>query len=265
MKKNKIFKMFLVLVSLSIILPLLIIAIWSVSQQWVWPELLPSGFTLRGYKDVLSKHQDGMKLLFSSIVFSLIVAIISTIFSYLFVRGYINYDFKGKNIIYLSTLLPMLIPSNVFAMGIHVSFIKWGLSGNYLGVTISHLIYTIPYSIHTLLKISEKSFPYEEQAMVLGTNKMETFFHISLPIILPAILSSISMSYIISFSQYFLTMLIGGGQVKTFSTIMFPFITSGDRTMAGSYAMVFLVSSVLLFLVFELIINKILNYLWGNE
>lgn len=264
MKKSKVFKIILLLLSISIILPIIILALWSISKQWVWPDLFPSGFTLRGYLDIISKHQDGLRLLFSSIMFSMGVAIISTIISYAFVRAYIDYDFFAKEFIYLSTLLPMLIPSNVFAMGIHVSFIKWGLSDSYLGVLITHLIYTIPYSIHTIIKISEKSQPYEEQGRVLGVDNKKIFFHITLPIILPALLSSITMAYIISFSQYFLTMLIGGGKVKTFSTIMVPFISGGDRTMASSYGMVFLLSSLVLFLIFEFIINRLLNRFWGK-
>lgn len=38
--------------------------------------------------------------------------------------------------------------------------------------------------------------------------------------LMPVMLASMSMSYIVSFSQYFITLLIGGGSVKTFAIVM---------------------------------------------
>ena len=65
----------------------------------------------------------------------------------------------------------------------------------------------------------------EEQAKVLGANTFQAFTKVTLPILSPVILSSLSMSYIVSFSQYFLTLLIGGGKVKTFAIVMFPYLS----------------------------------------
>ena len=71
------------------------------------------------------------------------------------------------------------------------------------------------------------------------------------------ILSSLSMSYIVSFSQYFLTLLIGGGKVKTFAIVMFPYLSGGDRNMASTYSLVFLGITILIFGVFQLIVSRI--------
>jgi putative spermidine/putrescine transport system permease protein len=60
------------------------------------------------------------------------------------------------------------------------------------------------------------------------------------------------MAYIISFSQYFLTLLIGGGSVKTLAVVMVPLIYGGDRTIASAYALLFTLSSLIVFGLFEL-------------
>lgn len=59
------------------------------------------------------------------------------------------------------------------------------------------------------------------------------------------------MSYIISISQYFLTLIIGGGNIKTFSVVMVPYMQSGERNFAGIYAVIFLGITVIVFFIFE--------------
>ena len=65
------------------------------------------------------------------------------------------------------------------------------------------------------------------------------------------------MSYIVSFSQYFLTLMIGGGSVKTFSIVMVPFLTSGQRNFASVYSVIFLVITIIIFGIFEWFVGRI--------
>ena len=64
------------------------------------------------------------------------------------------------------------------------------------------------------------------------------------------------MSYIVSFSQYFLTLLIGGGKIKTFTIVMFPYISGGDRNIAAAYTLVFLGITMIIFSFFNYIVSK---------
>ena len=63
------------------------------------------------------------------------------------------------------------------------------------------------------------------------------------------------MSFILSMSQYILTVLLGGGKLKTLSLIMVPFIQSGERNLASVYGLLFLLSSFLLFLLMEILLR----------
>ena len=91
----------------------------------------------------------------------------------------------------------------------------------------------------------------EEQARVLGARPVCAFFSITLPNLLPTVLSAFTMSYIISISQYFLTLIIGGGNIKTFSVVMVPYMQSGERNFASIYAVIFLGITVIVFFIFE--------------
>ena len=258
MKKNRINKIVLIIVGICILLPLLNLIIWAFTERWAWPDLLPQTYSFRAIKEIFSRKSEMIQLFISSIMLSLIVAILSVIIGIMTARAFVFYDFKGKRQLYFATLLPFLIPGTVFAMGIHVMFIKWGLSNSILGVIIVHLIYSLPYATRLLmdgtLAIGNK---LEEQAKVLGATSFQAFTKTTLPILSPVILSSLSMSYIVSFSQYFLTLLIGGGKVKTFAIVMFPYLSGGDRNMASTYSLVFLGITILIFGVFQLIVSRI--------
>ena len=56
-----------------------------------------------------------------------------------------------------------------------------------------------------------------------------------------------------------ITLIIGGGKVKTLALIMFPYLSSGDRTMASAYGAVFLVVIFAVFLLFEVLLRKQAN------
>ena len=64
------------------------------------------------------------------------------------------------------------------------------------------------------------------------------------------------MAYIVSFSQYFLTLMIGGGSVKTFSIVMVPYLSGGQRNFASIYSLIFLVITITIFGVFEWIVSR---------
>jgi len=125
---------------------------------------------------------------------------------------------------------------------------------------IVHLICSLPYAV-TLLQDGTKAMGtrLEEQARVLGAGPWTAFMKVTLPNLFPVMLSAFSMAYIVSFSQYFLTLMIGGGSVKTFSIVMVPFLTGGQRNFASVYSLIFLVITITIFGVFEWIVSRFMK------
>ncbi len=152
-------------------------------------------------------------------------------------------------------------------MGIHVVFIRMSLADTVLGVIIVHLIYTLPYSIGIMRDLTESiGEQMEQQAYVLGASPpLKSFIYITLPLLAPGIMASISMAYIISFSQYFITLLIGGGKVKSFSVLMVPFIAKGDRSLGSAYALIFVISTLLVFVIIDRITKRLSYQNKGEE
>ena len=245
-------KILLACFALTVLIPIVVILVWSFAARWPWPILLPHSFSLRGLQEIFGGYSGALQVLGSSIVLSLIVALLAVLIGTMTARSLVFYNFYGKKLIELGTILPIIIPSTVFAMGVHVLFIRFGLADNVVGVIIVHLICALPYTIKIMTDVTAAfGGKLEEQASVLGASPLQILKEITLPCLLPGIISSACMAYIISFSQYFLTLIIGGGNVKTFAVMMVPYLQSGDRTIASAYSLVFICSALLVFVIFE--------------
>lgn len=263
---SKLLKFFLYFVLFTILAPMVILLLWTFASRWPWPSLLPEAYSLRAIKDVFAPHTKVFSTLFSSILLSLSVAVLSAIVGTMTARALILYEFKGKGLIDFLGIAPNLVPGTVFAMGIHVVFIRMSLADTVLGVIIVHLIYTLPYSIGIMRDLTESiGEQMEQQAYVLGASPLKSFIYITLPLLAPGIMASISMAYIISFSQYFITLLIGGGKVKSFSVLMVPFIAKGDRSLGSAYALIFVISTLLVFVIIDRITKRLSYQNKGEE
>ena len=247
----------LVLHLITVFLPLLVIAVWAFTATWPWPNLLPGVFSGRGIVEIF-RQQPGMgATILRSVCIALVTGILSTTVAALAARALANYRFRGRTLLRFSVMLPFLIPVTVFAMGVQVAFIRMGLADTALGVILAHTVIALPYSILLLTDVTAAAGTrLEEQARTLGAGFFAAFFRVQVPQLIPGLLASLSMAYILSFSQYFLTLLIGGGAVKTLALIMFPYLTSGDRTIASAYGLLFLIISLVVFLVFELLLRR---------
>ena len=118
-------------------------------------------------------------------------------------------------------------------------------------------IVALPYAIIIMTDITRAAGTRrEDAARTLGAGTWQMLRHVTIPQLLPGILSALSMCYIMSFSQYFLTLLVGGGKVQTFVLVLFPYLSSGDGTITCAYSLVFLVVTFAVFFVFELLLRR---------
>jgi putative spermidine/putrescine transport system permease protein len=237
---------------LLLLFPIFILLLWSFAGLWPWPDVLPNGFSLRGFQSIFTSGSSSLNALLNSIYIALAVTIITLAISIPAARALGLYEFRGKRLIKIAILAPIIVPTVSVSMGIHITFMKMGFANTFLGVVLVHLLSCLPYGVRILTNVFEIiGDGMEQQAKVLGAKKTQVFFNITLPLIMPGVLSAGSLIFIVSFSQYFLTFLIGGGTIITFPMIMFPYIQSGDRVIASSYSLVFLISAIILLTIME--------------
>lgn len=258
MRNNRLSRLMVAIAIVIILIPILVILMWTVTARWPWPNMLPESFTTRTIAELASS--DITEVLSSSILLATLVALFSTAIAVMTARATEIYRIRAAKTVSFVALLPLLVPGTAFAMGVQVSLIRMGLNDTIAGVVLVHVIAALPYSILIMLDMTRMiGINHEEQAAVLGAAPTRGFFDASLPQLMPGILSSASMAYIISYSQYFTTLMAGGGKIKTLALVLVPYIQSGDRALSAIYAVVFVGSALLIFVIFELLLHKMEN------
>lgn len=224
----------------------------------MYPNLIPNEFSLRGFEYIL--NEENIKVLLNSIFISIVVVIITLIISIPAAKAIALYEFKGKKFFELLILSPIIIPMISVAMGIQLIFIKFGIANTLTGVILINIIPCIPYGVRIIADVYKLiGDKYEIQASMLGAKKIDILRYVTIPLILPGIIGASSMCFIISFSQYFLTLLIGGGSVITYPLLMFPYIQSGDRILASMYSIVFIIISLIVVMLMKKSLEKYYN------
>ena len=246
MKRGRLLKPVLWITAACIILPAIVLLIWCFAARWPWPGILPESLSLRTVKELIFGSAKLPKLLLSSISLSFAVAAISTTIGIATARATELYEFRGKGLIRFFSLLPLLVPGTV------------GLGDSIAGIILIHTVASVPYCITIMTDVTAAlGDKLEEQAATLGAGPFRAFFEVTLPNLVPGIMSSFSMGFIISYSQYFTTLIIGGGRINTISLVLVPYIQGGDRSLASVYAMAFTLSALGVFAMLELLIYNV--------
>lgn len=237
--------------------PVAVLAVYSVSASWPYPKLLPETLTLKHLLYVFVANKQTFGALFNSAFIALLVTFITLVIAVPAAKALGLYRFKGKELFKILVLLPLMVPTLTITMGIHISMIKLGLTGTLIGIVIIHTIFTLPYAIRLLTDVFEIiGESYEEQAWMLGAGSLFTFRNVTFPLILPGLLSASVISFIVSFSQYIPTLLIGGGRIITLPMLMVPHIQSGEMQVSAVYSILFIVSALISLAVIEKMLKR---------
>ncbi|MCB0032754.1 MAG: ABC transporter permease subunit, partial [Anaerolineales bacterium] len=224
--------------------------VWSFSRSWYFPNLVPTAYSWRAWSYVF----DPTSRVWPALVNSFVVATAVTLFSILIGlpagRALGLHNFRGKTLVEFLILMPTIVPVLAAAFGIHVMFIRYGLADTLAGVILVHLIPVTPYMVLILSSIfANYDVDYEAQAQSLGARPWQRFVYITLPAIFPGLVVGSLFAFIISWSQYLLTLLIGGGQVQTLPVMLFAFASSGDYAITAALSLVFIGPAILFLLI----------------
>jgi putative spermidine/putrescine transport system permease protein len=99
----------------------------------------------------------------------------------------------------------------------------------------------LPYTIFTLTSLFARyELHYEYQAMVLGAGRWRIFWLVTLPLVLPGVVVALLFAFLVSWSQYLLTLLIGGGRVLTLPMLLFSAVSGGNPTTIAILSLLFM-------------------------
>jgi len=226
--------------------PLLVLALWSVAQQWFWPSLLPSAFTMRWYEWAVTVPN-----VFRSLRTSLLVAVLVTsATAVVAVPAAIaigRYRFRGRDLLRTLFSLPLLVPYISLGIGIASFFYAAHLNGSLAAVVMANMIATFPFGVLIVAAAVEELPPeVEEAGLACGANPWTVFRKITLPQLVPALLAQAGYVFMLSMDEFTLTLLVSNPDTATLPVQIYTAIGEGYLQISSALAMLLLIPSVAL-------------------
>ncbi len=232
---------------IAALLPLVPLIIWAVAAQWRFPDLWPQRLSGRGLSILTDPSSQVPTGLATSTGIGLIVAVLACLIGFPAGRAIGLHSFRGRRLVQFLLLAPVLVPGLAVTLGLQVFFVRVGLADTVPGVVLVQLMPTVPYAA-TVLGAAFANFDpdTERQARVLGAGPIRTTLLVTVPLLAPAIAVAALLTFLISWSEYLLTLLIGGGQVQTLPLLLFSAISSSDTTAAAALGVAVIVPPLVL-------------------
>ncbi len=214
-----------VLVYIFLYVPIVVLIVFSFNQAKqtaVW-----QGFTTKWYASLAHNTK-----IIQSVKNSLLVAgattAIATVAGTLAALAMGRHRFRGKGLTQAMLYLPIVIPEVVVGAAL-VSF--FGAAHLRLGmgtVIIAHVAFSISYvAIVVRARMAGFDRALEEAAMDLGAGPLETFWRVTLPILLPGIVAGALLVFTISIDDYVITSFVAGVGATTLPLQIYSMVKVG--------------------------------------
>jgi len=136
--------------------------------------------------------------------------------------GYVRYRFRGKALVNLLIMSPLIVPHVVSALAYYGFLGRAKLTGTYLGVIVAHGVLAVPVAflvITATLKGFDRNL--ERAAMSSGAGPFRTFWYVTLPVLRPGMLVGALFAFLSSFNEAVVALFIAGRGATTLPKKMY--------------------------------------------
>jgi spermidine/putrescine transport system permease protein len=190
-------------------LPVIFLPIFSVNTSPV-PKFPLTGFTWKWYVD-LPRTPALLEAAWNSLLVGVTASILSTILGICAARAITRYRFPGRTAASGLIMAPLVLPEIILAVSLLIVMLGLGLQLSLFTVVLGHVLICIPYSV-TVLNAGFEGFDrsLEEASADLGETAFGTFRRVTLPMVAPAIISSLLVSFTISLDEFIMAFFLAG-------------------------------------------------------
>jgi len=186
-----------------------------------------------------------MRAFRTSMILGLMTAVISTTLGILASLALVRYRVPGRNTITTLLIAPILVPEVVLAVAL-LLFLNWlGLGKSFALLLAGHVIFTLPFVILVVqARLVSIKRDVEEAALSLGASPVQTFFAVTLPLMLPAVAAGALFAFTISFDDITGTLFWKPGGVETVPTQIFSMLRNSISPEINALGTVMIVLTV---------------------
>ena len=214
----------------------------GLSLQW-YGKLLQNEAVLRAFK--------------TSIWIAFLTAAVCTIIGVMAAIALVRYQFRGKNAISTLISLPLLVPEVVMGVALLMFLKLLGVYRSFGMLLLGHTVLALPFVVLVVqARLVGLRQNFEEAALSLGANRLQTFREVTLPLISPAILGGFLFAVAISFDNITATLFWKKPGIETVPTKIFAMLRTSISPEINALGSVMIVLTILLPLIGGYVIRR---------
>ena len=194
---------------LFLYLPILLLPIFSFNNAATATFPL-AGFTTKWYASLVG-NTVMLEAARNSLVVGVTVSLLSTRLGICAARAITRYRFRGQKAAAGLIMAPLFLPEIIVAVSLLMIVLAMGLELSLVTVILGQTVFCVPYAMSVLVSGFEGfDRSLEEASYDLGETAFGTFRRVTLPVVAPAVVSSLLVSFTISLDEFILAFFLSG-------------------------------------------------------
>ncbi len=222
---NNIQKLYVILLFIFFYAPVVVMVVFSFNvskANVVW-----QGFTTKWYEKLMGDSE-----LWSIFGLTILIAFLTTVFSTLIgtmgAIGFKKTKSKLAKLITNSIYFPIVIPEIVLAVALFMIFNTTGISLGVPVIVIGNTTICLPYVYITVkARLVGMDPSIEEASLDLGADRIYTLFHVTIPQIMPGIVSGAFMAFSLSLDELIITSFLADAGTTTLPMKVYSMMKKG--------------------------------------
>lgn len=207
------------------------------------------GFTLHWYAELFKNEAIGVALR-NSLYIGFVSTLISTIFGTMVSLAMERYKFWGKLGFDALLYLPIIIPDIAMAVMLLIFFMQVKMPLGRYTVIISHIAFNISFvAVVVRARLAQFDDTLEEAAQDLYANHWQTFYRVTLPLLMPGILAGALLAFTLSLDDFVITFFTTGPGSTTLPLRIYSMVKLGVTPEINALSTVMLMASIVLVLI----------------
>lgn len=246
------FRLICGLILLYLILPVLVTIPLSFNTEPYFSYPMP-GFSLRWYEEIFHNPLWLLSMK-NSLIIGFFATVLATSLGTIAALGLSKRDLPYKGLIMALLASPMIVPIVITAVGMYFFYSKVGLANSLPGLILAHAALGTPFVVITVTA-TLVGFDYRlvRAAASLGASPLYTFFKVTLPLVLPGMISGALFAFGTSFDEVVVVMFVGGIEQRTIPRQMWTGIREELNPTILAVATILTMLSVLLLITLEML------------
>lgn len=219
--------------------PLLMLIVTSLSRGWFYPSVVPPGVDTGAWRDLFT-DPSRREALVNSLLLGVATAVSATVLALPLGWSAARSTRGVRRTVALLAFAAVALPPVALGVGLQLTVLSLGLGGTLFGVLLSHLVPTLGYLTLVFLGVFTRwDARLDESAATLGASGAQRWRLVVLPLLRRPIADALALGFLVSWAQVALTLLVGGGAVRTLPLDVLAMLQAGQdqRAAVGALAL----------------------------